>query len=101
MVGPVFAPTSKPDDRRRLLGTTGLAGLVRKAALPIVAIGGMDPARASDALLAGASAVAVVGHVMQAEKPRLALFEMLGAIRACVAKAADVESPRPGSRRTA
>jgi len=43
---------------------------------PIVAIGGMDAARARDAMRAGAWAVAVVGAITRSEDPRLAIGEL-------------------------
>jgi len=43
---------------------------------PIVAIGGMDAARARDAMRAGAWAVAVVGAITRREDPRVAIGEL-------------------------
>ncbi len=47
---------------------------------PVVAIGGMDGARARDAMRAGAWAVAAVGAITRSEDPRGAIAELQ---RAC------------------
>jgi hydroxymethylpyrimidine kinase/phosphomethylpyrimidine kinase/thiamine-phosphate diphosphorylase len=46
---------------------------------PIVAIGGMDAARAREAMRAGAWAVAVVGAITRSEDPRSAIAQLQGA----------------------
>ncbi|MGM0577766.1 MAG: thiamine phosphate synthase [Myxococcota bacterium] len=58
--GPVFATASKetPDP---VVGLEGLREAVRVAGRPVVAIGGIDVARAPEAWKAGARAVAVIG----------------------------------------
>ena len=57
--GTVFATASKPG--RRPLGAGGLADVVRGSTLPVLAIGGVVPARAADVAQAGAAGVAAVG----------------------------------------
>ena len=60
-LSPVFSPTSKPADDRRVLGLAGLAVLCRTAALPVVALGGIGPGRVRGCLEAGAAGVAGIG----------------------------------------
>ena len=55
---------------------------------PVVAIGGMDPARARDAMRAGAWAVAVVGAITRSEDPREAIAALQHATTASSAGAA-------------
>jgi hydroxymethylpyrimidine kinase/phosphomethylpyrimidine kinase/thiamine-phosphate diphosphorylase len=47
---------------------------------PVVAIGGMDPARARDAMRAGAWAVAVVGAITRSDDPRAAIAALQSAV---------------------
>lgn len=64
-VGPVYDTTTKDTG----YGERGL-GLVRRAAgrgKPIVAIGGIDPARAPEVIAAGASAVAVITGLLNGD----------------------------------
>ena len=61
-VGPVWITTTKtglPDP----LGLEGLAAVVGAVGIPVLAIGGITPARVADVLAAGAHGVAVVGAV--------------------------------------
>ncbi len=55
-VAPVFRPFSAPG--KPPLGLAGLEGWVRAAGCPVVALGGIDPARAPSCLRAGAAALA-------------------------------------------
>jgi thiamine-phosphate diphosphorylase len=61
---------------------------------PVVAIGGMDAARARDAMRAGAWAVAVVGAITRSEDPHAAI----AALRDATA-AADAQAPVPAFAR--
>ena len=60
--GPVFATPSKTD-ASPVVGIDGLREAVSEAAVPVVAIGGIDAGRAPAALGAGARAVAMIGAV--------------------------------------
>lgn len=60
LLGPVFAPGSKPGDRRPTLGLSGLAALCAGAPLPVIAVGGLGPTTAADCLRAGAAGVAAI-----------------------------------------
>lgn len=66
-IGPVFPTQSKarPDP---VVGLEGVHDAVTRAgATPVVAIGGIDRARAGDVLRAGASSVAVISDLMAAD----------------------------------
>lgn len=60
-LSPIWAPTSKPGDRRAPLGPEALDGLART-----VALGGVTPARVGEALAHGAAGVAVLGGIFLA-----------------------------------
>jgi thiamine-phosphate pyrophosphorylase len=55
------------------MGLEGLAATVQRLDCPVVAIGGIDPARVPDALAAGAYGVAVVRGVWDARDPAAAV----------------------------
>jgi thiamine-phosphate pyrophosphorylase len=57
--GPVWATPSKPDAAAPI-GLDGLAAVCEAVSLPVVAIGGVDPANAGDCIRAGAAGVAVI-----------------------------------------
>jgi len=70
--GPLFGTTSK-DSAYDARGLEQLAEVVRiMAPLPVVAIGGIDAARAGDAIRAGAAGVAVISAVAGADDPEAA-----------------------------
>ena len=70
-LAPVFAPLSKESARPPL----GLAALADASArgLPVLAQGGITPARACDVVAAGAAGVAVTGSVLAADDPAAAV----------------------------
>ena len=57
LVAPVYAPRSKTADHP-VLGTSGLRGICRGVAIPVIALGGMAPENFADVLRAGAVGVA-------------------------------------------
>lgn len=63
-ISPVFASASKPGYGPQL-GVDGLQCLVAKAALPVLALGGVDEAGAAACMAARASGVAVMGPLMR------------------------------------
>ncbi len=67
-VSPVFLSASKPG-YGPALGPEGLRALVRRAACPVVALGGVTAGTAPDCLRAGAAGVAVMGPIMRAPDP--------------------------------
>ena len=79
--GPVFATRSKPTDHGAR-GLPALAEVVRQVApRPVVAIGGIDAARAADVAEAGAAGIAVISAVAGAEDPVAATRALLRAFR--------------------
>jgi len=72
---PVFSPSSK-QDARAPLGLSALQGHTT----PVVALGGVDVDNAAACLAAGAAGVAVIGAVLGAARPDVALH---GLLRAC------------------
>jgi len=76
--GTVF-PTSTKKDAGSVIGRDGLAAVVRAVAAPVVAIGGITPARAPGVFRAGAAGCAVVSAVMSAPDPARAVHELLPA----------------------
>lgn len=58
-LSPIFAPGSKPDDRRPPLGVAPLGDT--PPGLRVLALGGMDPDRARAAIQAGAGGIAGIG----------------------------------------
>ncbi len=60
--GPVFATPTK-NDHKTPVGFDGLARIVAAAPVPAVAIGGLKPEHARDALRAGAQGLAVVSAI--------------------------------------
>lgn len=68
-LSPVFPTRSKPD-YGPALGVAGLAAGCRAVPdLPVLALGGIRPGRASRCVEAGARGVAVMGEVMRADDP--------------------------------
>ncbi|RKS71273.1 thiamine-phosphate pyrophosphorylase [Motilibacter peucedani] len=76
-VGPVWA-TSTKSDAGGAVGTGAIGATDRSR--PVVAIGGIDPDRARQAVAAGASGVAVVSAVMAAADPRAAAAALRAAV---------------------
>jgi thiamine-phosphate diphosphorylase len=78
--GPLFGTASK-DSPWSARGLEALAAAVREAApLPVVAIGGIDAARAPEVLRAGARGVAVISAVAGAADPEAAARELARAL---------------------
>jgi thiamine-phosphate pyrophosphorylase len=67
-IGPLFATPTKANASTPI-GFDGLAELVARAPLPVVAIGGVKPEHVERALAAGADGVSVVSAIMAAEHP--------------------------------
>jgi thiamine-phosphate pyrophosphorylase len=77
-IGPVFATTSRADTSAAL-GLPEFARLAARAALPAVAIGGINSANYRDALGAGASGVAVIRAIFASADPEHAARELSSA----------------------
>jgi thiamine-phosphate pyrophosphorylase len=78
--GPVRATATKPDHATPI-GFDGLARIVRAAALPTVAIGGIAHADAAAVKAAGAVGMAVVSAISRAPDPQAATRALLDAWR--------------------
>jgi thiamine-phosphate diphosphorylase len=78
IAGNLFATSSHPDRPAR--GLQWLANLVRAAAGPVVAIGGIDPASTSAVMETGAWGVAAVTALWEAADPAGATASMLEAL---------------------
>jgi thiamin-phosphate kinase len=76
--GPVFATGTKAD-AKPVRGLDGLKRIVDGAPLPVVAIGGIDAARAPDCLAQGAAGVAVISAVTRAQDPEAAAARIAAA----------------------
>ncbi len=75
-LAPIWDPNSKPAERPAL-GSGALEEAAR-AGLPVFAQGGLDPARASEAIAAGAAGIAVTGDLARGAPPEafLASFRL-------------------------
>lgn len=74
--GPVWITPSKTDADPPI-GLDGLAAICLAVSVPVVAIGGVDPATAADCLAAGASGVAVIRAAPESRALRAAIDEAL------------------------
>jgi len=86
LLSPVFSPGSKPGDTRPTLGVDGLAAM-QPAGLPVLALGGIDPARAAACVRAGAHGVAGIGAFFaDAHVRRNAARALVDAVRGALAR---------------
>ncbi|MFO0691483.1 MAG: thiamine phosphate synthase [Myxococcota bacterium] len=81
-LAPIWPPRSKPAERPPLgPGLLGLAArLAERAGLLVFAQGGLDPARAAEAVSAGSAGIAVTGIVSQARDPATAVRVLRAAL---------------------
>jgi thiamine-phosphate pyrophosphorylase len=77
-VGPVFATTTKPDAAAPL-GLDGLREVVRRADLPVGAIGGIDAGNAPAVLRTGVDGICVVSAILGSDDPGAAAQVLLRA----------------------
>lgn len=77
VAGPVFDAGSKPV---RGQGTDCLRAIAAAVELPVLAIGGITPARVAACLAVGAHGVAVVSHVLRARDPGTAVRALRSAL---------------------
>jgi len=80
-IGP-FASTATKGDAGAPLGAAGFARLRAATSLPAVAIGGIGPANAAQAIAAGADGVAVVSAICAASDPEAAARALRAIVRA-------------------
>jgi thiamine-phosphate pyrophosphorylase len=70
-------PTGSKVDAGAIIGLARLDGVARAVAVPVVAIGGVTPVRASEVAATRAAGVAVIGAVMAAPDPGAAAAGLL------------------------
>jgi len=80
-VGPIFPTHTKPDAAAPI-GAQGLAEVVARTQLPVVAIGGLKRDNAAEAIRAGAQGIAVVSEICCASDPALVTRELVRLVRA-------------------
>lgn len=68
LAGPAFETASKPGYGPEI-GRTGLGEIVRASRVPVLAIGGINPARVGELISAGAAGIAAMGGVMRSADP--------------------------------
>jgi thiamine-phosphate pyrophosphorylase len=79
IAGPVFETESKPG-YGPALGADGLARIAKACAVPVIAIGGINPENVLDCRSAGAAGIAVMGGVMRAKNPAGAVMQLLASL---------------------
>ncbi len=72
-------PTSSKEDTGRVIGLEGLKEVVEAVDIPVVAIGGITPARARELVGTGVAGAAVIGAVMAAPDPGVVVSRLLRA----------------------
>ncbi len=78
---PIFTPGSKPGYNGAKAGLTGLAHAVTHTHLPVYALGGITPTRASKCRKTGCAGVAAMSGILTAKDPGKAVCEFLAAWR--------------------
>jgi thiamine-phosphate pyrophosphorylase len=74
-VGSIYPTTSK--EAAKVIGLDGLRQIRQAIALPLVAIGGITKDNAAEVIAAGASSVAVISAILQAESPEEAARQIM------------------------
>jgi thiamine-phosphate pyrophosphorylase len=77
-MSPVFSTESKPGYGPGL-GIDGLREYTTRLAIPVLALAGISEANAADVRAAGAAGIAVMGNVMRADDPAVAVAALLRA----------------------
>ena len=78
-LSPIFLTQSKPS-YGPAVGLAALEAAARRAAGPVVALGGIDADNIAACVAAGAAAIAVMGEVMRAADPGAAVRRLLAAL---------------------
>jgi thiamine-phosphate pyrophosphorylase len=79
IAGPAYPSNSKPG-YGPALGRAGLQSLIAAATVPVIAIGGIEPAIVADIFRSGAAGIAVMGSVMRAADAGAAVTALLQAL---------------------
>ena len=74
-VGSIYPTTSK--ETAKVIGLEGLRQIRQAVTLPLVAIGGITKDNAAEVIAAGASSVAVISAILQAESPEEAARQIV------------------------
>jgi len=77
-VGSIYPTTSK--ETAKVIGLDGLRQIRQAVSLPLVAIGGITQDNAAEVIAAGASSVAVISAILQAESPEEAARQIVARI---------------------
>ena len=80
LAGPAFETPSKPGYGPEV-GRKGLAEIARAAAVPVLAIGGVNALRVPELIATGVAGVAVMGGVMRAADPATEVRGLIAALR--------------------
>ena len=84
LAGPAFETASKPGYGPEI-GRRGLAEIVRAARVPVLAIGGINPARVAELIAAGAAGIAAMGGVMRSADPAREVGGLLATLNGALA----------------
>tara|TARA_Y100000590_G_scaffold460563_1_gene620160 strand:+ start:3623 stop:4258 length:636 start_codon:yes stop_codon:yes gene_type:complete len=79
-VGTVYPTINKPN-AGEVIGLSGLKSVVESVSIPVIAIGGITPKRATEVVGLGARGIAVMGAVMTAPDPGETVRKLLSAFR--------------------
>ena len=80
LAGPAFETASKPGYGPEI-GRKGLIEIARVARVPVLAIGGINAARLSELIAAGAAGIAVMGGVMRAADPAQEIGALIATLK--------------------
>jgi thiamine-phosphate pyrophosphorylase len=79
LAGPAFETASKPGYGPQI-GREGLTEIAAACRVPLLAIGGINTVRVADVIAAGCAGVAVMGGVMRASDPGLAIAALIATL---------------------
>lgn len=79
LLSPVYPTASHPG--APTLGLDHFAELVRQTRVPVLALGGLSPARVPELMKAGAAGIAVLGGILEADDPKQAVAAYLAALQ--------------------
>lgn len=92
-VSPVFLTASKPG-HGPALGLAGLASFALASRCPVIALGGIGAAEVAPCLKFGAAGVAIMGGVMRADDPSVAMRKVLAELASHARETPSKSKPR-------